>query len=284
MAFKSYEEWKMEKELKEQFGPKEEVQVEEEIEREIEEIPEHIEISEDVKIPEKIGDMSTPPPESFGMDDDFLKEVEATLKGIDTPKSVPIPESLMTPECEPEPIKSEPVPAGLPPEYYEIMGVAAPEVRVEIPVEAQCEPIVPNEIPELPPQYVAWMESVTPPPIPSQTCQGDWDKVPPEISLEEPIEIIIDTTNIPDEIEIELDDSHIKIGPPLGAWDTEEFHPAGHTEIPMIDWTEANWKKIKGIGPKLAKKLVENGPYKGIARLEGLVSKPVFKRIRSWVG
>lgn len=263
MAFKSYDEWKMEKELKEQFGPEEEVQVEEKIEREIK----HIEISEDVKIPEKIGNISTPPPESFGMDD-FLKEVEATLKGIDTPKPEPVPPQHESLKFEPEPIKSEPVPAGMPLEYYELMGLAPPEVS-----------------PELPPQYV---ESVTTPPAIPEKIDETQD-VPPEISLDEtfPTEIVIDTTNIPDTIPLSLEENEecVEIGPPLAAWDTEKFQPAGHTEPPSINWTEDNWKKIKGIGPKLAKKLVENGPYKGIyGRLEGLVSKPVFKRIKAWAG
>jgi hypothetical protein len=50
----------------------------------------------------------------------------------------------------------------------------------------------------------------------------------------------------------------------------------------LISLTEQDWSEIKGIGPKLAKKLVENGPYANveeIGKVKG-VGKAVLENIK----
>jgi hypothetical protein len=56
-------------------------------------------------------------------------------------------------------------------------------------------------------------------------------------------------------------------------------------EIPMYSLTEDGWCEIKGIGVKLAKRLVENGPYKSldeIAKVKG-IKQNVLECIRDFL-
>jgi predicted flap endonuclease-1-like 5' DNA nuclease len=55
-------------------------------------------------------------------------------------------------------------------------------------------------------------------------------------------------------------------------------------EIPF-NFKEEDWLKIKGIGPKLAKKLVENGPYMSIEEIGKVkgVRKTVLENIKTMI-
>jgi len=55
----------------------------------------------------------------------------------------------------------------------------------------------------------------------------------------------------------------------------------GHTYIAKIDMTVEQWQDIKGIGPKLAERLVENGPYGSVAEVEKVkgISKKIVDQI-----
>lgn len=49
--------------------------------------------------------------------------------------------------------------------------------------------------------------------------------------------------------------------------------PVSESEVPSYNLTEDGWCEIKGIGPKLAKRLVENGPYsciEDVAKVKGI--------------
>ena len=48
-----------------------------------------------------------------------------------------------------------------------------------------------------------------------------------------------------------------------------------------IDITVEEWQKIKGVGPKLAQKLFENGPYEDISEIKKIrgVSDNLYQKI-----
>jgi hypothetical protein len=115
---------------------------------------------------------------------------------------------------------------------------------------------------------------------------------------EELNEIVLDASNIPDTIEVKYEppeaigdtnhgyDYWDHVAGPSEPYSSTEDRPKGLTEPPSISWTEKEWQMFKGIGPKLAQKLVENQPYRGerMNMLQNLVSRMVFKRIVSYVG
>ena len=66
---------------------------------------------------------------------------------------------------------------------------------------------------------------------------------------------------------------------------TEEVNmESSMTYSRSIDYTEAEWKEVKGIGPTLAKRLCENGPYDhmdSIKDVKGIKPK-IFDSILEW--